>query len=319
MVVVDPMIVSPADVIESFCVGCEKKIKRVWWIQGIQGFMGGFWVALAGHVATIMGGSVGAYFQYMADPTGNDPKAKAAASGMQLLMYMLFFPFGLVCIVLTAADLFTAGVMYFFVATVRGRVPWYHLFIHWTVTTIMNCVGAVCTGFLLSFAGGGFNELTKSYLFGLCDKKVTNVEYYQIFFRGIGCNIIVCVTVFCYNACRDTAGRLIALWMGICCFGLGGFEHIVANMYTIPVGLMFGWGGGKQVGEMFYKNWLMTWLGNVVGGLLFVGVVQWAVTKPELDERDKKKQEEEVRKLSQADIEMGMAQKVVESFREDTP
>eukprot|EP00918_Siedleckia_nematoides_P053578 GHVU01117045.1.p1 GENE.GHVU01117045.1~~GHVU01117045.1.p1 ORF type:complete len:322 (+),score=30.50 GHVU01117045.1:282-1247(+) len=315
MVVVDPMIVSPADVVEGFCVGCEKKIKRVWWIQGLAGFMGGFWVGLAGHVATIMGGSVGAYFQYVVDPTGTDAKAHAAASGMQLLMYMLFFPFGLVIIVLTASDLFTAGVMYFFISTVRGRVPWYHLFIHWTATTILNCLGAVFAAFILSYCGGGFSDLTKEYLFSLCAKKVTKLQYHEIFFRGIGCNIVVCITVFVYNACRDSAGKLIALWMGVMCFGLGGFEHIVANMYTIPTGLMMGWGGGKEVGEMFYKNWLMTWLGNVVGGLLFVGVVQWAATKPELDERDQKKQEDKVRNLSQ-DVEMGIPQKVVEPTRD---
>jgi formate/nitrite transporter FocA (FNT family) len=87
-------------------------------------------------------------------------------------------------------------------------------------------------------------------------------------------------------AARQTIGKIFAIFFPILCFVALGFEHCVANMYFIPTGILFvHWAAlpaipGIDIStlnwfNLFWKNLLPVTLGNIIGGVVFVGMSYW--------------------------------------------
>ncbi|MFD8675900.1 formate/nitrite transporter family protein [Streptomyces seoulensis] len=91
-----------------------------------------------------------------------------------------------------------------------------------------------------------------------------------MFFRGVLCNFLVCLTVWMGMRTRSDAARILLIFAGILAFVASGFEHVVANMTTFSLGL-FEDVPGVTVGA-FAHNLLFVGLGNLVGGGLLVGL-----------------------------------------------
>ncbi len=118
----------------------------------------------------------------------------------------------------------------------------------------------------------------------------TTLPFSQAFFRGVLCNVLVCLAVWLCLGGRNVFDKVVAIIFPISAFVAAGFEHSVANMYFIPLGLllrahvpapagvdMYGltWGG-------FLHNLLPVTLGNIVGGAVMVGLVYWLVYRREV-------------------------------------
>merc|ERR1711904_733932 len=88
------------------------------------------------------------------------------------------------------------------------------------------------------------------------------------FVKGIGCNWMVCMAVFLSGQAQDMAGKMVGIWFPISCFVAIGFEHIPANMYMIPLGLLAG--ADVTIWEVVWKNFIPTTLGNIFAGSLIV-------------------------------------------------
>merc|ERR1712224_896656 len=88
------------------------------------------------------------------------------------------------------------------------------------------------------------------------------------FVKGIGCNWMVCMAVFLSGQAQDMAGKMVGIWFPISCFVAIGFEHIPANMYMIPLGLLAG--ADVTIWEVFWKNFVPTTLGNIFAGSIIV-------------------------------------------------
>jgi formate/nitrite transporter len=110
---------------------------------------------------------------------------------------------------------------------------------------------------------------------------------------GILCNILVCLAIWlCYSS-RTVHGKILAIVFPITAFVAAGFEHSVANMYFVPMGLVVKeWSSGEMLGflvtnpelydtltwgNFILKNLLPVSLGNIVGGSLFVGLAYWYI------------------------------------------
>lgn len=107
-----------------------------------------------------------------------------------------------------------------------------------------------------------------------------SLSFGDAFFRGILCNFLVCIAVWMASAARSVPGKIIAVFFPIMTFVVAGFEHSVANMYYLMAGLLTAaqtgavaegltWGGALA------GNLLPVTLGNLVGGVLLVGVSAW--------------------------------------------
>jgi len=95
-----------------------------------------------------------------------------------------------------------------------------------------------------------------------------------LFIRGVLCNWMVSTGVVAAMISTSVSGKVIAMWMPILVFFYMGFEHSVVNMFLFPSGLMLG--GEFSLGDYFLWNEIPTVIGNLVGGLSFVGLTMYA-------------------------------------------
>ena len=95
-----------------------------------------------------------------------------------------------------------------------------------------------------------------------------------IFTRGVLCNWMVSTGVVCAMICTNVSGKIMAMWMPIMVFFYMGFEHSVVNMFLFPTGLMMG--GNFTIMDYLIWNEIPTALGNLVGGLFFVGLTMYS-------------------------------------------
>ena len=97
----------------------------------------------------------------------------------------------------------------------------------------------------------------------------------EAFFRGILCNVLVCLAVWLCFAAHDVPGKVLAIIFPISAFVALGFEHSVANMYLIAIAMLAGAEGVTATG--FLANLIPVTLGNIVGGGVFVALIYWLI------------------------------------------
>ncbi|KAL9187233.1 hypothetical protein ACHAXT_001336 [Thalassiosira profunda] len=216
-------------------------------ILAIQSFMAGLYIAFAGQLYLSVGGGI---------------------------LGAALFPGGLIAVILTSAELFT-GDSLVFVASVLGRqVPIQKLLRNWTVAWIYNFAGCVSWAFLLGYLSNALVDLGADGLAVTVAEKKSGSDLGSIFLKAIGANFLVCVAVWQGTTAAEVSGKILALWFPTASFVMLGFEHVVASMYLIPMGMMLG--ADVTVGRMFAALFMAT-LGNVIGGGIFVGAVYWYV------------------------------------------
>jgi formate/nitrite transporter len=102
-----------------------------------------------------------------------------------------------------------------------------------------------------------------------------SLTWMQAFLRAIGCNWLVCLAVWLSVASDDIVGKVLGIWFPIMAFVTIGFEHSVANMFFIPLGIFLG--AEVSWAQLFINNLIPVTLGNIVGGAIFVAMIYWYV------------------------------------------
>ncbi|KAI0093122.1 Formate/nitrite transporter [Irpex rosettiformis] len=187
------------------------------------------------------------------------------------------FPVGLVMIVLGGYELLTSNMMVgvltrpvFPMALIKRAVPLWSLPLNWVIVTFGNLVGSLFFAAIITkYSGIVSTDPYKSYAVSFALHKAKDPEWHQIFLRGIGCNWLVCVAVWQAAGARETFSKIVAAWFPIWVFVACGFDHVVANMFSVPLGIMFG--ADLTVAEYIRKSLIASYLGNIVGAL-FVGL-----------------------------------------------
>ncbi|CAI7658798.1 unnamed protein product [Penicillium glandicola] len=197
------------------------------------------------------------------------------APGLMRTISALVFPYGLCMILLTSADLCTGSFMFTTVAVLHRRLPWSKMLIHWAVTFIGNFAGSLFVVAIIFGYGNVFSaEPFKSAVISFATKKQVTPDFHMIFLRGIGCNWLVCLACFFSIQGRDLASKVVGIWWPTFAFVSLGFDHVVANMTFIPLGI---WLGTPDITISLYiwKGIIPTLLGNVIGGCIFCGTYYW--------------------------------------------
>ena len=144
---------------------------------------------------------------------------------------------------------------------------------NWTLVYMGNLVGAVATAIFVYWSGTldmGGGAVSRTAL-SIAQAKIS-LPYDQAVIRGILCNALVCLAVWLSYAARDVAGKILAIIFPISAFVALGFEHSVANMYFIPLGMMVG--DSITIGQLL-GNLVPVTIGNLIGGSVLVGLVYW--------------------------------------------
>jgi len=213
--------------------------------------------------------------------------------GLVRLLSGLAFSVGLVLVVVAGAELFTGNNL-IVMAWASGRVKTRDLLQNWAIVFVGNCVGALLTAALMfyttqySFGGGsvGLTALSTAHA-------KASLAFVPAVALGIMCNALVCLAIWmCYSA-RTTIDRVVTIVPPITAFVASGFEHSIANVYFIPMGLFIKAGApdsfwasiGKTAadypaltwGNFLFANLLPVTIGNIIGGSIMVGAVYWFI------------------------------------------
>ena len=212
--------------------------------------------------------------------------------GLSRLLSGLVFCLGLILVIVGGAELFTGNTL-MVMALAAGKVRWREMLRAWAIVYAGNFVGAIGTAALVFLSGqylGGKGAVATVAL-NIALNKVT-LPVTHAFFLGILCNVLVCLAVWLAFGARTTTDKILAILFPVSAFVVAGFEHSVANMYLIPLGLFIQawapadlWG---QIGRAPEAYAAMTWpafawslvpvtLGNIIGGGGLVGGVYWFI------------------------------------------
>jgi formate/nitrite transporter FocA (FNT family) len=109
---------------------------------------------------------------------------------------------------------------------------------------------------------------------------------WSAFLKGIGCNYLVNLAILLGICSDDMVGKFFGIWFPIMAFVSSGLEHSVANMYFIPAGIMTSMLTGTATTATWVNMWtaniIIVTLGNIVGGLFFVGILYWVAFRKEI-------------------------------------
>ena len=224
-------------------------------------------------VAAMLAGGFGGmlFCTFLGDPT--------IPFAVQRLVGGVCFCLGLTLVLCCGAELFTGNVL-MLCAKASGRIPWSGVFRNWGVVWVGNLVGSLLAMAVIYLSnlqgmnGGAVGETFVSVAAG----KVA-LDPVALFFKAILCNVLVCLAVWIGFGGKSVADKVIGLLLPISAFVACGFEHCVANMFFLPMGLVLntlggvGAAGAITLGGIAY-NLVLATLGNIVGGLV-VGMAYW--------------------------------------------
>ena len=214
----------------------------------------------------------------------------APAPGLQRLLSGLVFPLGLMLVVFAGAELFTGNNAVLIPGALGRRYGWRKVLLNWMLVYAGNFVGSLFFAcFLVKLPGMLSAEAWRSAAVGIAEAKVS-MPWLTVFLRGVGANWLVCLAVWLGLSANDVAGRLLGLFFPIMCFVAIGYEHSVANMFFIPLGILTGTdpryialveaGNASALKADFYSfavgNLIPVTIGNIIGGSVLVGMLYLA-------------------------------------------
>jgi formate transporter len=213
--------------------------------------------------------------------------------GVSRLLAGLAFSLGLILVIVGGAELFTGNAL-IVMGWANGRVSTLMLLKNWLVVYFGNFVGAVATAALVFLSGQyTFGQGTVGLAALATASSKTSLGFGQAVALGILCNTLVCLAVWLTFSARSTTDRILAIVPPITAFVAAGFEHSIANMYFLSIGLLIRFASPAafwdsiartpgDYGQLTWETALMgnllpVTLGNMIGGAVLVGAVYWFV------------------------------------------
>lgn len=209
--------------------------------------------------------------------------------GVARLLTGSVFCLGLILVIVGGAELFTGNNL-IVMAWAGGKVTTAKLLRNWVIVYFGNFAGSLATALLVFWS--------KQYTFGsgavgttaltIANSK-SGLAFGQAIALGILCNALVCLAVWLTFSARSTIDKIAAIIFPITAFVAAGFEHSIANMYFVPVGLFikafdptFTANTGLDLakltwGNFFINNLIPVTIGNIIGGTVFVAAIYWLV------------------------------------------
>lgn len=196
-------------------------------------------------------------------------------------------------VVVCGADLFTSTVL-IVVAKASGRITWKQLGLNWLNVYVGNLIGALFFVALMWFAG---EYMTANGAWGLNVLQTADHKLHHTFVEavclGILANLMVCLAVWMSYSGRSLMDKMFAMVLPVAMFVASGFEHSIANMFMIPLGIVIKnfaapefWQAVGAAPEQFSNltvshfitdNLIPVTIGNIIGGGLLVGLTYWVI------------------------------------------
>ncbi|MDP6951967.1 MAG: formate/nitrite transporter family protein [Alphaproteobacteria bacterium] len=179
------------------------------------------------------------------------------------------FSLGLILVVVAGAELFTGNNL-IVLAYAHGQIPMLAMLRNWGVVYVANLVGSlimVVAALASGILDGAMGETAVAVA-----KGKAGLSPFEALVRGILCNTLVCLAVWLSYAARRVSGKVLAIVFPIAAFVALGFEHSVANMFLMPLGLILA---DMPVLAPTIANLVPVTIGNIIGGAGFVAATYW--------------------------------------------
>lgn len=269
---------TPAETIDGNIKAGVTKANLNIWKMIIMGLMAGAFIAIGGQASNVAVHNI-------------------QNVGLARLLAGTVFPVGLMMIVLVGGELFTGNCL-LIMDIMDKKVTVLRMLRNLVVVYFSNMAGALIATALtfysnqFDYSSGLLGAYTIKVAVGKC-----SLDFFPAFCSGILCNILVCMAILMAGTAKDIIGKLFAIFFPIMAFVTSGFEHCVANMFYIPAGMFAATNPNYvQVAEEAYgmtadqihsalsasgylSNLIPVTLGNIVGGMLCVGIVYYEINK----------------------------------------
>ena len=260
---------NPKEIIEANMNGAVNKANLPRARMIVLGIMAGMFIALGGAIS-------------------NTAVHDIANVGLARTLAGVIFPVGLLMIILVGGELFTGNCL-MIMATMNKRIKVSGLIRNLVIVYFSNLIGSLIIDVLifysgnLDYTGGALGAYTIKVALG----KV-NIAPGKAVVSGILCNFLVCMAILMAGSAKDVIGKIFATWFPIFAFVIGGFEHIVANMFYIPTGILAATNpdyvakaeelygitadqlSALDLGGLLH-NFIPVTIGNILGGMIFIG------------------------------------------------
>lgn len=252
---------------------CVKKVQASFWRLLVLGILAGVYIGFGAQLSTMIGHDL----------------SKFIGVGFARFLQGAVFSLGLMLVVIAGAELFTGNNL-IVLSVLDGKASIGKLLYNWVVVYIANLIGSLVLVVLMYWTElwKMNNHLLGAYALNIANSKAS-LEFLPAFARGILCNWLVCLAVWMALASRDVIGKIFAIFFPIMAFVASGFEHSIANMYFIPMGIflknipaVIEAAGSPDLSNLtwygfFVKNLIPVTLGNILGGAGFVATLYWLV------------------------------------------
>eukprot|EP00457_Paulinella_chromatophora_P011186 gb/GEZN01011314.1/.p1 GENE.gb/GEZN01011314.1/~~gb/GEZN01011314.1/.p1 ORF type:complete len:356 (+),score=33.03 gb/GEZN01011314.1/:30-1070(+) len=234
----------------------ERRINSRFSAQALQGVMAGLLIALGGMNANIVQAN------YLGMPEAN-------------LVAGAVFPFGLIAVFLSGANLFSTNCMLVVPCLLNGTVSRARATCFLLLSFFTNFIGAICCTYFFAHLGGFFEaDQAQAHNFVLANaEKKLELGFGTVFLRGVGANFLVCLAYWQALSSNDTVSKIFGIWWPAFTFTAIGFEECISNIFYVNIGLIEG--AEVTFGEFLSKSLIPVVFGNLLGGALLAGLVPY--------------------------------------------
>lgn len=249
----DNLFLSPFEMSKTISDIGEKKASETIFELFIFGILAGIYIAFGAAVATAV----------LSGQTLDAGFAKFLAGSV--------FSVGLILVLILGSELFTGNIL-MTIGLLYQKYSLIKVLRNWLVVYCGNLLGGIIIAWLVFNAGllvrsGNLTSIGVVAV-NIAETKLS-LSFTEALFRGILCNMLVCLAVIMCIASKTIEGKILGIYFPIMTFVASGYEHSVANMYFLPAGLM---AKGEFVSGFFnmFNNLIPVTIGNIIGGLLIV-------------------------------------------------
>ena len=199
----------------------------------------------------------------------------AAGSSFTRALTGMTFGIALSLVVFAGSELFTGNNLVMTAGVLRKKVKFSQAIKLLLICYIGNWIGSIAVAAMYLGTGHTYGAAGE-YMAQLSLYKM-NAGVMQLFWRGVLCNILVCLASWCCYRMKSETGKLIMIFWCVFAFVTAGFEHSIANMTLFSVSMLSPLGYEITLGGYLYNLSIVTF-GNMVGGILFVALPYWIIS-----------------------------------------
>lgn len=240
---------TPEEILQKSIAAGVNKLHKTMIAKMILGFIGGAMISI-GFLAYVR-------------VTASIPKDLAS---VKALVGGAVFPIGLIIILLAGGELATGNMMAVGTSFFSKKASLLDYLKNLLVITFFNFVGAIFVAYFFGHVVGLTHAAPFQQAVIAVAQAKTDASFVSAFVSGIGCNWLVGIAVWLAFGAKDAAGKILGIWFPIMIFVAVGFQHSIANFFIIPAAIF----EGGSTWMLFLQNFVPVYLGNIVGGIVFV-------------------------------------------------